>query len=287
MSVEKLLAKDFFEPGRIPLCVFRMPYVEWSRKSHSHDFHEVMIVLGGMAIHHFGDSEETISMGDVFVIPPDYPHGYEVVDKAGVQVLNVLFDLDQLKMNIRDLDQVPGFHALFSIRISGQFEPHLKLQAKELAYINSIIEEIEEEQEGMLPGWEFACQTKFRALVLFLSRRYSHVAAQSGRNMLKMGEIVAYLERNLMEELRFEGLAEVAHMSPTTLRRVFRETFGCSPMAYLQQLRVKKSMLLLANPAKSISDVAFEVGFNDSGYFSRVFRQETGESPKEFRSRLA
>lgn len=284
--VEQLFAKDFFESGRIPLCVFRMPYVEFSRNLHSHDFHEVMVVLGGVAIHHFGDKHETISMGDVFVIPPHSTHGYEVLDNTGVQVLNVLFNLEELRLNIRDLDEIPGFHALFSVKSSRQFEPHLKLQAKDLALLNSIIEEIEQEQENELPGWEFSCQTKFREMLLFMSRRHSHVINQTGKNILRMGEVVNYMEKNLAQELKFEELAKIAHMSPTTLRRVFRDSFGCSPMAYLQLLRVKRAMILMANPVKSICDVAFEVGFNDSGYFSRVFRQETGQTPKEFRNSI-
>ena len=94
------------------------------------------------------------------------------------------------------------------------------------------------------------------------------------------------MEKHLGEDLRFEKLAEVVRMSPTALRRTFQETFACSPMAYLQQLRVKKAMLLLSDPLKSISDVAFDVGFNDSGYFSRVFKQGTNETPKEFRTHI-
>jgi AraC-like DNA-binding protein len=284
--VEKLFASEFFEPGRIPLCVFRMPYVERSRNLHSHDFHEVMVVLAGVAVHHFGDKHETITMGDVFVIPPDTVHGYEVMENSGVQVLNVLFNLEQLRMNIRDLDELPGFHALFSVMQSGEFEPHLKLEAKDLAFLHSIIEEIEEEQANELPGWEFCCQTKFREMVLFMSRRYSHVMSRTGNGIHEMGAVLNYMEKHLTEEMRFEALAQEASMSATTLRRVFRESFGCSPMAYLKQLRVKRAMLLLANPGKTICDVAFEVGFNDSGYFSRVFRQETGQTPKEFRLNL-
>lgn len=284
---ERLYARDFFEEGRIPICVFRMPYLDWSRDVHSHDFHEVMIVLAGVAIHHMGEKHETISMGDVFVIPPDYEHGYEVMENSGVQVLNVLFDLEKLKMNTRDLDQIPGFHALFSLKPTARFEPHLKLQAKELAYVNSICEKIEEEQESMAPGCDFACQTLFRDLILFLSRRYSHVATQSDKNVLKVGDVVSFMECHMDEELRFEQLVETAHMSPTSLRRAFQETFGCSPMAYLQKLRIKKAMLLLSNPTKTISDIAFETGFNDSGYFSRVFKQETGESPKSFRHQIS
>jgi len=281
---EKLVAKDFFEQGHIPLCVFRMPYVDFDREVHSHGFHEMMIVVGGMAVHHMNGRDREISMGDVFVIPPGNLHGYDVPKDSGVQVLNVLFDLEKLDINTRDLGQIPGFHALFSLRGTSHGEPHLKLSAKDLALVYSIVEEMEREQEEMVPGHEFFCGTKFRELIVFLSRHYSHVSSPSGKSILKLSGLICYMERHLGEEVRFETLAEEIHMSPTSLRRVFNEAFGCSPMAYLQQLRVKKAMLLLADVTKSISDVAFEVGFNDSGYFSRVFKQETGETPKAFRA---
>jgi len=283
---QNLKAEKFFEPRHIPLCVFRMPYVDWSRQIHAHDFHEMMVVIGGVAVHHMGDRHETISMGDVFVIPPGHHHGYDVLENSGVQVLNVLFDWNKLSINLLDLESIPGFHALFSIKLNSHFEPHLKLATKDLAFVNLIVEQIEAEQEEMAPGCEFFCVTKFQELVLFLARRYSHIATPSGRNILKLGELVGYMEKHLGENLRFENLTEVMGMSPTVLRRTFLETFACSPMAYLQKLRIKKAMLLLANPHKSISDIAFDVGFNDSGYFSRVFRQETGEAPGSFREHL-
>jgi len=94
------------------------------------------------------------------------------------------------------------------------------------------------------------------------------------------------MESNLDEELDFESLVGASGMSASSLRRVFKEAFGCSPMSYLQKLRLKKAMLLLADPSKSISEVAYEVGFNGSGYFSRVFKEETGESPGDFRTRV-
>lgn len=283
---ELLTAKDFFDKGHIPLCVYRMPFVDWSREPHSHNFHELMLVIGGVGIHHLGDQHETISMGDLFVIPPGHMHGYDVAENSGIQVLNVLFDLKRLKIDPRDLSTLPGFNALFSMAPESHYEPHLKLTAKDLAIVNSIVEEIEMEQEEMASGYEFFCGTKFRELIVFLSRRYSHVSTPAGKNFLKLGELVSYMELHLGEDLRFEKLAEAAHMSPTSLREAFGDAFGCSPMAYLQKLRVNKAMLLLADLTKSISDVAFDVGFNDSGYFSRVFRKETGESPKEFRCHM-
>ncbi|MEN8254870.1 MAG: helix-turn-helix domain-containing protein [Verrucomicrobiota bacterium] len=283
---EMLNAKDFFEKGHIPICVFRMPYVDFDREVHFHSFHEVMIVIGGMAMHHMHGRDQEISMGDVFVIPPMHLHSYEVPKASGIEVLNILFDLKKLEINTRDLGQIPGFHALFSLRGTKHGEPYLKLSAKDLAFVNSIVEDMEREQEEMAPGYEFYLGTKLRELIVFLSRHYSHVASPSGKSILKLGGLISYMERHLGEEIRFGALAEEIHMSPTSLRRDFNEAFGCSPMAYLQQLRVKKAMLLLADATKSISDVAFEVGFNDSGYFSRVFKQETGETPKKFRADL-
>ena len=143
------------------------------------------------------------------------------------------------------------------------------------------------EKESLVAGSEFCCETKLRELILFLSRRYSNVVTQGGnKNMVKLGDVISYMEKNYREDLRFEDLAAAAHLAPTTLRRLFHESFGCSPMAYLQQLRVKKAMLMLADPTKSVGDIAFAIGFNDSGYFTRIFKKETGETPREFRARI-
>ncbi len=241
----------------------------------------------GIALHQLDDLCESISMGDVFVIPPRYTHGYEVEENQGVQVLNVMFDLDALGINYRDLEAIPGFHALFSMKTAKKFEPHLKLDAKDLAHVNSIVEEIEEAQESLVAGSEFCCETKLRELILFLSRRYSNVVTQGGsKNLLKLGDVISHMEKHYAEDLRFEDLAAAAHLAPTTLRRLFHESFGCSPMAYLQQLRIKKAMLMLADPTRSIGDIAFAIGFNDSGYFTRIFKKETGGTPREFRRRM-
>ena len=57
-------------------------------------------------------------------------------------------------------------------------------------------------------------------------------------------------------------------------------------MSYLQKLRIQQAMLLLASPDLSITEVAHTGGYNDSSYIARVFKQEVGESPKNYRVRL-
>ena len=94
------------------------------------------------------------------------------------------------------------------------------------------------------------------------------------------------METHLGDDLDFEDLEAMVDTSPATFRRKFRETYGCAPMVYLQELRIKKAMMLLGDPHKNITDISFEVGFNDRSYFTRVFKKKNGMTPRQFREQL-
>ena len=163
---ETLRGTEFFDEGQLPLCVFRMPLVDWGRSLHSHDFFEIMIVTGGMALHHIDGRDETMRMGDVYVLPPGMVHGYEMTKGGAVEVVNVLFHAQLIEGSLGDLRKVEGFSQLFGGNLHKHGEPHLKLPAGELAHVTAMIEKIEAEQEEMTTGWEFYCETKFRELIL-------------------------------------------------------------------------------------------------------------------------
>jgi len=283
---EILKAKDFFDQGVVPMCVFRMSSFHRFREVHTHDFYELMIVVKGVARHYLeGIEMEVIGTGDAYVIHPGRYHSYESLEGQPIELVNVLFQLDRMKMDFRDLEGLPGFQTLFGKNDwDGNF-PHVRLDAKDLAHALSVIADIELEMEELAPGYEFLVETKLRELIVFLSRKHSHVLEPKGAHFLKLGELVVYMEQNLKEDLRFEQLAELANMSPTSLRRAFQHSFTCSPMGYLQKLRIQQAMLLLADPDLSVTEIAHSVGYNDSSYFARVFKQEVGEPPKAYRLR--
>lgn len=283
---EVLKAKDFFDQGVVPMCVFRMSSFHRSREEHTHDFYELMLIIKGVARHYLeGVEMEVVGTGDAYVIHPGRCHSYESLEGQPIELVNVLFQLDRMKMDFRDLKELPGFQTLFGKNDwEGNF-PHVRLDAKDLAHALSVVADIELEMEELAPGYEFLVETKLRELIVFLSRKHSLVLEPKGAHFLKLSELVIYMEQNLKENLRFEQLAELANMSSTSLRRAFQHSFSCSPMGYLQKLRIQKAMLLLASPDLSITEIAYKVGYNDSSYFARVFKRETGESPKVFRKR--
>ena len=80
-------------------------------------------------------------------------------------------------------------------------------------------------------------------------------------------------------------LARVSAVSEAHFARSFKEAFGVPPHRYLLTRRIERATALLRDTDLSITDIAFQTGWNSMGTFGRTFRDVTGESPGEFRMR--
>jgi len=91
------------------------------------------------------------------------------------------------------------------------------------------------------------------------------------------------MDRAYADPLNVRAVAAVAHISVAHFSRSFRAVFGETPHRYLQRRRVERSMFLLRDTDRSVTDICFDVGFTSRGTFSRTFREIMGESPSEYR----
>ena len=91
------------------------------------------------------------------------------------------------------------------------------------------------------------------------------------------------MDRAYAEPLDVRSVASVAHVSPAHFIRSFRAVFGETPHRYLQRRRVERSMFLLRETGRSVTDICFDVGFTSLGTFSRTFRAIVGETPSGYR----
>ncbi len=95
---------------------------------------------------------------------------------------------------------------------------------------------------------------------------------------------MGYLHESYDEEaLSLEDVANHLGVCKEYLARCFREETGVTLITYLNRYRVERAKSLLRGNQMRIVDVALEVGFSSSAYFSRVFKQEVGQSPLEYR----
>jgi AraC-like DNA-binding protein len=108
----------------------------------------------------------------------------------------------------------------------------------------------------------------------------SRSTEESNRRLLRARDAI---DRAYAQPLDIPALARIAYMSEAHFTRSFRATFGETPHRYLQRRRVERSMFLLRETDRSVTDICFDVGFCSLGTFSRTFRAIMGESPSDYR----
>ncbi len=96
-----------------------------------------------------------------------------------------------------------------------------------------------------------------------------------------------FIEANSHEDISLATAAKQAGMSTFYFCKMFRKVTGVNFALYVSSVRVEKAKNLLLNPNYRISEIAYEVGFQSLTHFNRVFNQIAGQSPSEYRQRLA
>jgi AraC-like DNA-binding protein len=95
------------------------------------------------------------------------------------------------------------------------------------------------------------------------------------------------MDRAYAEPLDVPALARIARVAEAHFIRSFRAAFGETPHRYLQRRRVERSMFMLRETDRSVTEICFEVGFTSLGTFSRTFREIVGQTPTAYRQRAA
>lgn len=138
------------------------------------------------------------------------------------------------------------------------------------------------------PPNENLLELKFNEMILaMLSNKknkslLSYLAALSDNKRQSLHEI---MESNYTFHLSLAQYAKLAHMSLPTFKRTFKNLFQINPGKWILNKRIEHSKALLRSSQMSVSDIAYDSGFENPAHFSRVFKEKTGSSPVAFRQR--
>jgi len=251
---------------------------------HTHEFTELVVVYEGNGINVVEGFEYPIVAGDVFVLNPGQQHAYK--ETHHLHLCNILFDVEIMGLNSLDMPHLPGFHALFRLEPNlrkKNFNSRLHLHDKELLKARNIIEEIEREMEAQNPGFRLISKSLLLLLIGKLGRWYEHVSREDSAKLMQIAKSIAHMEQTLYEPLSVSELAKMANMSERAFYRVFQKATGVSPNQYLTNLRLTQACELLKHSKMSITDIAYECGFQDNSYMTRQFKKHLGHTPSAFR----
>lgn len=107
---------------------------------------------------------------------------------------------------------------------------------------------------------------------------------QRNSRLANFNNIIDYIEKNYPQKLRTPDIAASAHLSEYYFCHLFKKYMGVSFTTYLNNVRIKKAAAFLDNTKLNVTEVAAKVGFDDVNYFSRVFKNKFGVSPKNYRA---
>jgi AraC-like DNA-binding protein len=225
---------------------------------HAHETVELCLVkLGHTAIEVDGLTMEG-KPGTLYVLPHGVKHNQRAPARWRTQC--VLFDHDG-----RYLDERPR-----TLDLSG--DALLQRWIDDLCRLSQVSARLENPVGDAL-------------LFAVITRLHEIESARRARDALhpSLARAVAYLHQHLTSDVDMADLARASRSSYSHLAALFRQRFAHGPMHHHRELRMELARKLLLNPYLSVAEVAHEVGYDDTNYFVRVFRQTVGSPPGAWR----
>ncbi|MCP3719709.1 AraC family transcriptional regulator [Paraburkholderia sp. CNPSo 3281] len=258
------------------------PYrtVRW----HFHPEYEIHLITATTGKYFVGDFIGSFAPGNLVMIGPNLPHNWvssvphdEPVDE---RCLVLQFDADFIA---RAIDAFPEFRRVEALLDASRWG--LLFRQETGAAAEPILRE-------MLGAQGMRRVTLFIDLLdlLVQSEEPAALASEAYRADparyagTRINHVLAFIGKNLSQELRETELAELAGQSVSAFSRYFRRHTGVSFVRYVNQLRINLACQLLMSGELNITDICYQVGFNNLSNFNRQFLLIKEMSPSRWRS---
>lgn len=257
---------------------------------HDHVFHELVFVETGTADHRSADGVRKLRPGDLIVLRPQVWHAYE--RPRSLEIVNCLID-SPLMQRLRPL--LDRFDNAFELlhrrsRRPGQAAPVvLHASPAERAALRERFDAMMAEQQEKRTGWQAANEALLMDVLVRVLRLHagSRDAGPASKTSSRIEQAVldtaSYLESNFTDPASLADLAQRVHLSPGHLSRMFSRRMGMGIVAYLHRMRAEEACRLLRCTDEPVARIASRLGYDEVAYFSRCFRAQIGQSPREYR----
>lgn len=139
-------------------------------------------------------------------------------------------------------------------------------------------------------GYNFLVGNELNSLVYYLLNNFEHfLIGEKGRKIIdndvaRLDRILTYINDNLERKVTLTHIAKMEHINSYYLSHLFKDKVGFSFQEYINIKRVEKAKTRLLNSNKRITDISNECGFSSTNYFNKVFKEQVGTTPSQFRN---
>jgi AraC-like DNA-binding protein len=249
---------------RVPESVYVMhERNEFLLPWHTHHKGQLIYIEGGVAYIHLEEKTLIIPARHYVWIPKGRKHYVEM--HRSVIIISVYFYAD-------DDDDHPFFN-------KGGIYPINTLLMQMLSFTTR--------WEGdVVPGEKaFPFLAGIKNILPEISKKALPIAVPTTENE-RMQPVIRYIQEHLLEPLTLSVLCNKIGFSERTLSRLFQETMKISFLQYFKLLRMVKAIEMMLQTDKSMSEIAYTLGYNNLSAFSNIFYQLTRTRPSEFAKQL-
>lgn len=235
--------------------------------SHLHKDIELLYVREGIVETQIGQDIFSVHRGEMIIIFPYCVHSYKTLEKSKCDLLIFRDDLSKELENIFE-SKIP-------------VNPVISEFDEELIYIMTKLTSFDIEKcDNLVLKSYFQL---FWAMILS-KQNLIHREISDSDNLSE--KIIEYMTSNFTEKITLETLSKTFGVSRYKISRIFSATIGMPFFHYLNAMRIDKAKGMLQNKNHDIITVAYECGFDSQQTFNRVFKEQCGITPRDFRKTL-
>ena len=252
--------------------------IPWQFEMHDHSAVEMLLTLEGSVTYTVGDRLYKVRKGEVLIIPPDTLHSLTMEEGSSRYLF--LFEPDAL-MSMRDIRSMAVYFSR-PFHLCDESDTHLR--------IRELLLKAREAYEGREMLWNTACHSCILRIYAVLGQRYLNGISTKSPEVLRnmdpevINATMTYINNHYREALTLEDVAAFAGFSRYYFSRSFKHQTGYSFKAYLCQKRLQVATDLLIRTNISMQEVASESGFSSASTFNRIFRENKGCTPTQYRA---
>lgn len=199
----------------------------------------------------------------------------EGIDKTGIEALvNMLFDQYQKEKNE---------NPMFYIYMITELGEHLMLVLKRLNTHPREVKKIGEQLNEIVDNCDTVMMLRFEVKKFFITIIDKYLSGKKNNGTVYVNQAKQFIDTHYGEKISLNIIAEKLHVNGAYLSTIFKEETKENYSEYLTKVRIEKAKELLKELDLNISQIADKVGYTSARYFSRIFEEETGLKPSEYR----
>jgi len=255
------------------------------KTNHYHDDYEIYYLLEGKRHFFIKNKVYDIKKGDLVFIEKNEIHKTFDAGSPFHQRILINFKtsyLNNILVEANNYDLLSCFHGNTYI---------LRLNPEQQKYVESLLSKLLTEYNYPINSSSIYLKIMLTEFLINADRLFEkspscHIETANPTHK-KISEIIAYINKNYVENLTLDFLSKRFFISTYYLSRTFKKITGLNLNMYVNTIRIKQAQKILLCTALSITNVSEEVGYDSITHFGRVFKSITGVSPLKYKKTLS